>query len=48
MNKANSIINKFLLAGDKFLPELRLVDPIVKNTVLVAHLKSTHKEFKIF
>ena len=31
MNKANSIINKFLLAGDKFMPELYLVDPIVKN-----------------
>ena len=31
MNKANSIINKFLLAGDKFVPELHLVDPIVKK-----------------
>ena len=31
MNKANSIINKFLLAGDKFIPELHLVDPIVKK-----------------
>ena len=29
MNKANSIINKFLLAGDKFMPELHLVDSIV-------------------
>ena len=29
MNKANSIVNKFLLAGDKFMPELHLVDPIV-------------------
>ena len=29
MNKANSIINKFLLAGDKFMPELHLRDPIV-------------------
>ena len=42
MNKANSIINKFLLAGDKFMPELHLVDPIVD------HLQNTHKEFKIF
>ena len=25
----NSIINKFLLAVDKFMPELHLVDPIV-------------------
>ena len=31
MNKANSIINKFSLAGDKFMPELHLVDPIVKK-----------------
>ena len=31
MNKANSIINKFLLADDKFMPELHLVDPIVKK-----------------
>ena len=31
MNKANSIINKFLLAGDKFIPELHIVDPIVKK-----------------
>ena len=31
MNKANSIINNFLLEGDKFMPELHLVDPIVKK-----------------
>ena len=31
MNKANSMINKFLLAGDRFMPELHLVDPIVKK-----------------
>ena len=31
MNKANGIINKFLLTGDNFMPELHLVDPIVKN-----------------
>ena len=31
MNKAYSIINKFLLAGEKFMPELHLVSPIVKN-----------------
>ena len=29
MNKANSIINKLLLTGDKFMPDLHLVDPIV-------------------
>ena len=31
MNKVNCIINKFLLASDKFMPELHLVDPIVKK-----------------
>ena len=31
MNKANSILNKFLLAGDKFMQELDLVDFIVKK-----------------
>ena len=31
MNEANSIINKFLLAGDKFMPELHLVNRIVKK-----------------
>ena len=29
MNKANSIINKLLLAGEKFMPEMHLRDPIV-------------------
>ena len=27
----NDIINKFLLAGDKFMPEMHLRDPIVKK-----------------
>ena len=31
MNKANNIINKFLLASEKFIPELHLIDPIVKK-----------------
>ena len=31
MNKASSIINQFLLAGRRFMPELHLVDPIVKK-----------------
>ena len=31
MNKANSTINKFLLAGYKFMPELHLVDPDFKK-----------------
>ena len=31
MNMANSIIHKFSLAGDKFMPEMHLVDTIVKK-----------------
>ena len=31
MNKANNIINKFSFAGDTFMSELHLVDPIVKK-----------------
>ena len=31
MNKANSKINKFLLAGDEFMLKLHLVYPIVKK-----------------
>ena len=27
MNKTNDIINKFLLAGEKFMPELHLYQP---------------------
>ena len=49
MNKANSIINNFLLAGDKFMPELHVVDPIVKKySACEPFTKHTHKEFKIF
>ena len=31
MNKANSIISRFLLADDKLMPELHLADPILYN-----------------
>ena len=31
MNKANWIINTFLLAGDRLMPEMHLVYPIVKK-----------------
>ena len=31
MEKNNDIINKFLLLGDKFMPELHLWDPKVKK-----------------
>ena len=46
MNKENSdIINKFLLKGDKFMPEMQLWDPKVKkNILLVVHLLDIRKE----
>ena len=48
MNKANSIINKFLLAGDKFMPELHLVDPIIKKySACGPFTKHTQRFFKI-
>ena len=31
MNKSNDIINKFLLVGDKFMPELHLWDSKIKK-----------------
>ena len=53
MNKASSIDNKFLLAGDKFMPELYLRDPIVgkysacepftKHTQRIQHFLKTGK-----
>ena len=49
MNKANDMINKFSFAGDKFMSELHLVDPIVKkySACGLGTLLSTKKEFKI-
>ena len=57
MNQANSIINNFLLADDKFLPELHLVDPIVKKiqymwTIYKTHTKNSrffkYKQVKLY
>ena len=42
MNKA---INKFLLTGDKFMPELHLKQPALL-IVLAEHLLTIEKEFK--
>ena len=48
MNKTNSIINKFLLAGDKCMPELHLVDPIIKKySACGPFTKHTQRFFKI-
>ena len=41
MYKLNEIVNTFLLAGDKFMPEMHL-----KQLVLVDRLQKTKKEFK--
>ena len=43
--KMNEIVNKFLLAGDKFMPEMHLKQPGLL-TVLVDHLLKTKKEFR--
>ena len=47
MNKNNDIINKFLLVGDRFMPELHLYQPKLVSTVLVVHLLNMSKEFNI-
>ena len=46
MNKENSdIVDKFLLIGDKFMPETHLWDPKVKTYILlVVHLLGIKKE----
>ena len=41
----NEIVNRFLLVGDKFLPEM-LLNNLVLLTVLVVHLPKTNKELK--
>ena len=37
--KINEVVNKFLLAGNKFVPEMHLRQP-------VEHLQKTKKEYK--
>ena len=41
--KMNEIVNKFLLPGDKFMPEMHLKQP---GLVLVDHLQKIKKELK--
>ena len=38
-------VNKFLLAGDKFMPQIHLRQPGL-STVLLDHLLKTRKEYK--
>ena len=42
--KMNELVNKFLLAGDKFMPEMYLNQDLL--IVLVTHLVKTKNEFK--
>ena len=42
--KNKDIINKFLLIGDKFMPEMHLFDSKVRKIVLVVHLLDINKE----
>ena len=41
----NEIVNKFLLAGDKFMPEMHLRQPGF-TYVLVDHIQKAKKEYK--
>ena len=41
----NEMVNKFLLAGNKLMPEMQLKQPDLL-IVLVDHLLKTRKEFK--
>ena len=41
------IINRFLLIGDTFMPEMHLWDPEVKNILSVVHLLDINKELMI-
>ena len=43
--KMNEIVNTFLLAGDKFMPEMHLKNQDLL-VVLAGHLLKTKKEFK--
>ena len=45
--KMNEIVNKFLLVGDKFMPEMHLRQSAFKYIVFVNHLQKTKKEYKI-
>ena len=44
----NEISDKFLLAGDKLIPEMHLRRPGFTNTVHVCHLQKRKKEHKNF
>ena len=39
----NEIVNKFLLVGDKFMPEMHLKNNLILLTALVVYLAKTRK-----
>ena len=42
----NEKVNKFLLTGDKFMPEMHLRQSGLVDLLLVDHLQETRKEIK--
>ena len=48
MNKASSITNKFLLAGDKFLSILHLVDPFANKYSACGHFTKHTQRIQVF
>ena len=46
LHKMNEIVNKILLAGDKFMPEMHLKQPGFTYSACGAFTKKTKKEFR--
>ena len=42
----NEIVYRFLLAGDKFMPEMHLRQPGLTDSALMDHLQKAKKEYK--
>ena len=42
----DEIVYRFLLAGDKFMPEMHLRQPGFTDSALVDHLQKAKKEYK--
>ena len=43
----NAIINKFLLAGDEFMPKMHLRQPFTKNKERIKEFKQENKDIFI-
>ena len=43
----NAIINKFLLAGDEFMPKMHLRQPFTKNKEIIKEFKQENKDIFI-